>query len=181
MATGMIEIMKVAAMDAIENSKPCDLRFGTVCSVDPLKVQITSDFIIPESLLIVPEYLTDYTVDASLGMISNTSSTPSTPSTGGSLGVTVEGDMLVFTTTGASVNITVIGDMLVFTPTSTNNESNVVATVDEFEPDEDTVDTSSVEVIDERTMTIYNSLQVGDKIALIRNQGGKMYYILDRI
>lgn len=60
MASGLIEIMKRAAMDANENSKPCDLRYGTVTAVSPLKIQITNQFILPESILIVPEHLTDY-------------------------------------------------------------------------------------------------------------------------
>lgn len=62
MATGLIDIMKRAAMDANENSKPCDLRYGTVTSESPLKVQITNQFILPESILIVPEHLTDHEI-----------------------------------------------------------------------------------------------------------------------
>ena len=32
-----------------------------------------------------------------------------------------------------------------------------------------------------KTMTIYNALQTGDKVALLRKQGGQSYFILDRI
>ena len=149
MATGMIEIMKIAAMDAIENGKPCDLRIGTVTSIAPLKVQITSNLIIPESLLVVPQYLTDYSVDMNLGASEVSSN---------------------------DLNINVVGDLLVF-----SNQTNEVPIDDEDYPTEDTVDTTPPEVVDERTMTVYNSLKVGDKVALIRNQGGKMYYILDRV
>lgn len=63
MATGLIDIMKRASMDAMENNQMCDLRFGTVTSVSPLRVQITNLLTIPESLLIVPEKLTDYTIE----------------------------------------------------------------------------------------------------------------------
>ena len=149
MATGMIEIMKIAAMDAIENGKPCDLRIGTVTSIAPLKVQITSNLIIPESLLVVPQYLTDYSVDMNLGASEVSSN---------------------------DLNINVVGDLLVF-----SNQTSEVPIDDEDYPTEDTVDTTPPEVVDERTMTVYNSLKVGDKVALIRNQGGKMYYILDRV
>lgn len=156
MSTGMIEIMKVAAMDAIENSKPCDLRFGTVCSIEPLKIQVASDFIIPESLLIVPQYLTDYTVDTSLGMDSSSSS-------------------------GNSMEVNVVEDMLVFTTPGGVEEDIEPVEDDESDPTEDTIDTEVAEPTDDRAMTIYNSLEIGDQVALIRNQGGKMYYILDRI
>ena len=66
MATGLIEVMKRAALDAIQNAQMCDLRFGKVVSVSPLKVQVTSQFTIPESLLIVPEHLTDYKVEVQI-------------------------------------------------------------------------------------------------------------------
>lgn len=66
MATGLIDIMKRASMDVMENSKPCDLRFGTVTSTSPLKVQITPQFILPASTLIVPTHLTDYSVDVTM-------------------------------------------------------------------------------------------------------------------
>ena len=130
MATGLIEIVKVAAMDAIENGKPCDLRFGTVTSVSPLKVQISSNLILPESVLVVPRHLTDYSVKTNMGSKDEKA-------------------------------ISVVGNTLYITDSNSNEDT----------PEE----------VDERTITIYNSLVVGDQVALIRNQGGKTYYILDRV
>lgn len=72
MATGLVDIMKRAAIDAVDNNQMCDLRFGTVVSVSPLKVQITNQFTIPESLLIVPRSLTDYTVTVSMDWTTTT-------------------------------------------------------------------------------------------------------------
>lgn len=66
MSTGLIDIMKRASIDAIENNQLCDLRYGTVVSTSPLKVQVTNLFTIPESLLIVPKTLTDYTINVSM-------------------------------------------------------------------------------------------------------------------
>ena len=60
MTTGLIDIMKRAAIDAVENNKPCEIRYGTVISTSPIKIQITSDLILPSSVLIIPEHLTDY-------------------------------------------------------------------------------------------------------------------------
>lgn len=62
MASGLVELMKRASMDAMDNAQMCDLRFGKVISTAPLKVQVTNQFIIPQSLLIVPEHLTDHEV-----------------------------------------------------------------------------------------------------------------------
>lgn len=58
MATGLIDVMKRAALDVNSNMKPTDLRYGTVISVSPLKVRITNNFTIPSSMLIVPKRLT---------------------------------------------------------------------------------------------------------------------------
>lgn len=66
MSSGLIDIMKRSALDAVEAGKPCDLRYGTVMSVSPLKIRVTSQFIIPESMLIVPEYLTDYEIEVTI-------------------------------------------------------------------------------------------------------------------
>lgn len=142
MSTGLIEIMKIAAMDAIENGNPADLKFGTVTSVDPLKVMINNNFILPESLLVVPEHLTDYSVTTNVGT-----------DEGGSGG-------------GKSVDMRVEGKTLII--------NTSVATIDDG-------DTEPVDAVDERTLTIYNSLNIGDEVVLLRNQGGSSYLILDRI
>jgi len=66
MSTGLIDIMKRAAIDANESNKPADLRFGTVTSVNPLKIQVTNQFILPKSVLIIPEHLTDYEIEVTV-------------------------------------------------------------------------------------------------------------------
>lgn len=59
----MTGAVKLAAQQMMDNSKMCDLTFGKVTSVSPLKVQITNMLTLPQSVLIVPKHLTDYTVD----------------------------------------------------------------------------------------------------------------------
>lgn len=66
MATGLVDIMKRAALEASDNAKLADLRFGTVISESPLKVEITNQFVLPESVLIVPEHLTDHEIEISI-------------------------------------------------------------------------------------------------------------------
>lgn len=157
MSTGIIEVIKVAAMDAIENSKPCDIRFGTVSSISPLKVKVSNDFIIPESLLIVPEHLTDHSMLSNVGGDGNNGNNGG--SEGGGSG-------------GTSVSMTVEGETLIIT----TNVTSVVT-----ESTEPTETTEEVDFVDERTLTVYNSLQVGDNVVLLRNQGGSSYLILDRV
>lgn len=106
MASGLIEIMKTASMDAMANAQICDLRYGKVVSVSPLKVQVTNQFTIPSSMLVVPQHLTNHRVS-----------------------VTLDWD----------------------------------------------------EVKGTKTMTVNNALKIGDKVALLRKQGGQSYFILDRV
>ena len=53
-------------MDANDNAQLCDLRYGTVVSTNPLKVQVTNLFTLPSSLLVVPKHLTNYEVPVSI-------------------------------------------------------------------------------------------------------------------
>lgn len=66
MSSGLLEVVKIAAKQAGEAEQPTDLRFGTVTSVKPLKVQISTQLTIPSSLLVVPKHLTDYEVDVEI-------------------------------------------------------------------------------------------------------------------
>ena len=115
MASGLLEVMKMAAKEVSENGQPTDLRIGTVTSAKPLKIQVSSQFILPSSLLIVPQHLTDY-------------------------------------------------------------EINV-----EMDWDTETADLHTHGIKGKKTIKIYNALKVGDKVALLRKQGGQSYFILDRI
>lgn len=124
MSTGLIDIMKRASIDAMDNAQMCDLRYGQVVSIKPLKVQVTNLFTIPEALLVVPEHLTDHKVDVTINWTTGDKG-------GGS-------DMAAF----ASHNHSISG---------------------------------------KKTMTVHGALKVGDKVALLRKQGGQSYFILDRI
>lgn len=66
MATGLIDIMKRAAIDAVNNAQPCDLRYGTVVAVDPLEIKVTNVLTLPEEVLTVPQHLTDYEVEVTV-------------------------------------------------------------------------------------------------------------------
>ena len=115
MATGLIDIVKRASLEAMDNAQMADLRYGKVINVSPLKVKITDQFILPESLLVVPEHLTNYKVNITTDWETN--------------------------------------------PTE-NHKHNITGT---------------------KTITINNALKVGDNLALLRQQGGQGYFILDRI
>ena len=120
--------MKRATMEYLDNAKMCDLRFGKVVSVAPLKVQVTNQFTIPESLLIVPEHLTDYEIK-----ITTTGYGWKTDNASGGSG------MAEYASHNHGINQT------------------------------------------ERIVKVHGALKVGDKVSLLRKQGGQSYFILDRL
>ena len=129
MSTGLIEVIKRAALDANENAQLCDLRYGDVVSINPLKIQVTNLFTIPESLLVVPEHLTDYEMVISL---KGEYGWKTQDKSGGGGDAAFE---------------------------SHNHEI----------------------VQQEKTVFVHAALKVGDKVALLRKQGGQSYFILDRL
>ena len=139
MSTGILNIVKQASLDAMENAQMCDLRYGKVVSVSPLKVQITQQFIIPESLLVVPQHLTTYKLECTISKPSKSIS-----------GETEKSEDLK------------------------NEEDPLKKHTHKFSV---TLPASEAK----QTITVHNGLKVGDKVALVRKQGGQSYFILDRI
>lgn len=54
--------VKLISQQNVENKQLCDLRFGTVTKVSPLNVKISTQLTLPQSVLIVPERLTDHKI-----------------------------------------------------------------------------------------------------------------------
>lgn len=53
-------LIKEIAVNAVNANKPTSMYYGTVLSVSPLQVQISSNLILTEEFLVVPKSLTDY-------------------------------------------------------------------------------------------------------------------------
>ena len=109
--------VKELAKQVNEAGNPADLRYGTVTKISPLEIHITSTFILPKELIIVPQHLTDYEVK-----------------------ITTSG--YGWATESADGH------------THTINQS--------------------------KTVKVHNALKVGDRVALMRESGGRKYFVLDR-
>lgn len=129
MSTGLVKVIKQIAMEAVDNEKISDLRYGSVISESPLKIQVTNQFVIPESMLIVPQHLTDYEIEAT---VSPDYQWKTKKKSGGS------------------------GE--------TSYESH----------DHDII-------IEKLKFKIHNGLKIGDKVSLMRQQGGQFYLVVDRL
>jgi hypothetical protein len=56
----LIELIKKAALDAVEASKPCAVMFGKVTSISPLKVNVEQKLTLTEAQLILTRNVTDF-------------------------------------------------------------------------------------------------------------------------
>lgn len=99
----MIQIIKQAAIEAVEASKPTKFIFGTVSSSQPLKIKIDQKITLTEEFLVLSRNVTDYETE------------------------------------------------------------------------------EAIENGERRKVTVYNSLQTGEKVLLLREQGGQSYVVLDRV
>ncbi len=61
--TSAVELVKKAAVEAVEASKPVNFLFGTVISTSPLKVQVDQKAIYTEKMLVLTRNVADYEVD----------------------------------------------------------------------------------------------------------------------
>lgn len=65
MYSGIIPIIKQAALDAVNSTQPVNITFGTVTSTSPLKIQITPKLVLGAGNLVLSRSVTKYTVPVS--------------------------------------------------------------------------------------------------------------------
>lgn len=70
-ANELVTLLKKAAMDAVEASKPVNVCFGEVLSASPLKINVEQKMILGEKQLILSRNVTDYKTKISGGNIQN--------------------------------------------------------------------------------------------------------------
>lgn len=58
-----VDVVKRAAVEAVEAGKPVVLLFGQVISASPLKIQVDQKTILTEKMLILTRNVTDFEVD----------------------------------------------------------------------------------------------------------------------
>ena len=56
----MIQIIKRAALDAVQESNPTNVLFGTVLSTKPMQIKIDQKIVLTEEFLILSRNVTDY-------------------------------------------------------------------------------------------------------------------------
>lgn len=66
MVPDILSIIKQAAMDAVDNSQPMAVLFGTVKTEEPLEIAIDQKTVLTKEFLVVPEHLTDREVEVTV-------------------------------------------------------------------------------------------------------------------
>lgn len=56
----LVELIKIAALDAVNESKPVNLLFGKVISISPLKINVEQKLTLTEEQLILTSNVMDY-------------------------------------------------------------------------------------------------------------------------
>lgn len=64
-----VEVVKRAAVEAVEAQKPVHLLFGQVISASPLKIQVDQKSIYTEKMLVLTRKVTDFEVDMTVSHI----------------------------------------------------------------------------------------------------------------
>ena len=63
----IIEVIKQAALNAVETSQPCKFVFGTVLVANPLKIKVQDKLILPADHLTLTRNVTKFSTKAKLG------------------------------------------------------------------------------------------------------------------
>lgn len=62
----MVQLVKKAAVEAVEAAKPVQFLFGQVISASPLKIQVDQKSIYTEKMLVLTRSVTDFEIDISI-------------------------------------------------------------------------------------------------------------------
>jgi hypothetical protein len=64
-AVGLVKIIKKAAIEAVESTKPVAIYFGIVTSISPLQINVEQKMKLGKSQLILSRNITDYRTEIS--------------------------------------------------------------------------------------------------------------------
>lgn len=141
-AAELLEIIKLAAVSAVQSEKPLQLCFGTVTSTTPLKITIDQKLTLSEFQLILTKAVTTHQVDIEVSHYTVNDAFMNGKHTHG----------IFDTCTGGG-------------SCDTGN-----------------LDTTHKHAYKGRKkITIYNGLLTGERVLLLRVQGGQKFVVLDRV
>lgn len=165
-----VDLIKKAALDAVAASKPTEIRFGTVLSASPLKIQLNQKLILSENQVILTRNVTDYEIDMAVSHTTEMALENGGSHSHGYTGTTDSAGEHTHEASGSEATITV-------QPNGIHSHSYSGGT--------ETVTLTGLlhnhQYSGVKKYKVHNALVSGDKVALLRLQGGKRFLVLDRI
>ena len=143
--------IKMIALNLVNSMHLSDLKFGTVVDVNPLKIKIDEQEPLSEEWLVLSNAVKDHYVDVTVSM------------------KTVDDNYL----DENAKNHTHGGSTL------TGNMGSAIAGNTDITNDFDT--THHHDIKGRKKIIVHNGLLLGEKVILLRMQGGKKYLVIDRI
>lgn len=128
----LLQVIKKVAVEAVDSLKPCEIRYGTVTSSSPLKINMEQKITLTDMQLVLTRNVKDYSINVTMNWTSENAVHDHSYTDDGS-------DM----TTGSN--------------------------------------THNHQIKGTKQITIHNALKIGEKVLLIREQGGQKYIVIDRV
>ena len=161
----LVESMKKAALEAVENNDPCCIMYGQVINNAPLQIMVNVKLILEEQQLVLTRNVTDFYTDVTVDW--GTESALTTNSHGTGKGVKVESTATLTIESGGTPSHSHGGSVEIENEVSGSTGSYNLA--------------HTHGIVGRKRILVHNSLQVGDEVILIRQAGGQEYIVLDRV
>lgn len=149
--TNIVQVLQGLIKQSMDSASLANVMFGTVVSVNPLQINVEQRFTITEEFLILTKNVKNYTTT-----------------------VTVN-----WNTENTNLDLTHNHTIGAFTTGQAENHSHSVNSMQT--QDYDLNNTHQHNISGTKTITVHNALKQGDKVVLIRAQGGQKYVVLDKV
>lgn len=150
----MINIMKAAALGAVEAGNPVNICFGTVTAAKPLQIIAEQKIPLGSVQLILTRNVTEYTVEMTVDHMTEEAL-----------------EELDFSHTHSYSGETETGGEPAHSHSYAGETDSALGKIAAH----------AHGYKGRKTFTVHNGLKVGEKVLLIRLQGGQKYLVLDRI
>ena len=165
-----IQTIKEIALNAVEESNPTTILYGEVIGVSPLKIKIDQKLILTKEFLVLTNNVCDHDVYMTVehqtesAILDATHTHDTTSNFDGSIDVKIENDVKPDSTKVKS------------TATSTMN-GNVDVIVQQTNISAE----HTHNYVGKKKFVVHNGLKQGEKVILLRFQGGQKFLVLDRV
>lgn len=151
-AIKLVNAMQELIRQSIDVNKFSDISYGTVESIDPLKIKINEYITLEPENIILTNAVKDHEIDVTVSWYTENVKIPKVDNHTHSSG----------TSSGVSVGVGWSGNASVSASTDINSEHRH-------------------EIKDKKKIIIHNALKKGEKVLMIKAYGGQQYVVIDRL